>query len=53
MAREYTVSLTFHVEAESTSDAAEQFRHRLIEGGFTVVVTDDVTGETDDIRCQY
>lgn len=53
MAREYTASVTFHVEAESMSDAAEQFRHRLVEGGFTVAVTDDATGESGDIYCKY
>lgn len=49
MARDYTVSLTFHFEAESMQDAADQFRNRLVEGGFTVLVTDDETGESDDL----
>jgi hypothetical protein len=47
--RNYTVSLTFNFDAESMEEAAELFRERLIEGGFTVLVVDDETGESDDL----
>lgn len=45
----YTVSLTFNFDAESPEAAAEMFRERLVEGGFTVLVVNDETGESDDL----
>lgn len=49
----YTVSLTNTFDADdevtSMSEAANSFREYIAEGGWTVLVRDNATGEEDDL----
>jgi hypothetical protein len=46
--KHYTVSLTFDLEAESMDAAAEEFREAVNTGRWSVLVTDNETGQSDD-----